>query len=357
VTERIDSRERQLVRRRLRSWYSRRRRDLAWRRTKDPYAVLVSEVMLQQTTVRVVEPYFLRFMERYPDVRSLARSSEEDVLSIWSGLGYYRRARNLRHAARMIEDDHGGSFPTDERSVRQLPGVGRYTAGAVLSIAFDAPLPVLDGNVARVLSRLFAVPGDPRSAGTSRRLWELAAGLVPQRGAGDHNQSLMELGALVCLPANPRCDECPVESACRARREGSVGRYPGSSPRPAGVKVLLASALAVRGGRVLLEMRRGVRLLDRMWELPTATVGVAPAAGLASALAERGLRGIRIGAPVAEVRHSITHRRLTVTIFEAAAPRVPSRRESPFGWCDPNAEIALTGLARKSLRATGLLEG
>lgn len=313
--------------------------------------------MLQQTTVRVAEAYFARFMRRFPDVASLARASEADVLALWSGLGYYQRARNLRRTAQAIVRDHGGAVPRDEAAMRGLPGVGRYTAGAVLSIAYDLPLPALDGNVARVLSRVFAIGGSPREGVVARRLWRIAGQLAPRRGAGELNQALMELGALVCSPTNPRCDACPLARLCVASAAGASARIPETRRRPAPLSVRHASVLATRGRRVLLERRADGPLLGGMWELPTVALasGDRVPAALEAGLAGRGLPRVRIGEQIAEVRHSITYRRITVAVFAAEALRAPAVRTVRFRWLDPRAEIALTGVARKSLRAAGLL--
>ena len=345
------------LRRRLRRWYASHRRDLPWRRTRDPYAILVSEVMLQQTTVRTAEPYYLKFIERFPNASALASATEDEVLSLWSGLGYYGRARNLRRAAQAIVSDHAGQVPSGESQVRALPGVGRYTAGAVLSIAYGARLPVLDGNVARVLARLFAVGGDPRRAPALGRLWEVARSLVPARGAGDHNQALMELGALVCTPSTPQCRRCPVSTQCAALAAGAVSRYPENAPRAPARSVHQAAALLRRGKRVLLERRAGDRIMAGLWELPTVELkaGQDPGAALGASLTERGLRGARTGRVLATLRHTIMNRRIILTVFEAEGPSGIPR--GTYRWTDPQSPPAMTGATRKALRALGLIEG
>ncbi|MBI4566811.1 MAG: NUDIX domain-containing protein [Planctomycetes bacterium] len=215
------------VRSRLLEKWNRGHRDLPWRRRRDAYAILVAEVMLQQTRVETVVPYYERFLRAFPNLRALARAPLPRVLAAWSGLGYYRRARMLREAARTILSRHGGRFPETYEEVRALPGVGRYTAGALLSIAFGKPFPVLDGNVARVLSRLLALRGDPRR--NADRLWSVAASLVPPRAPGEFNQALMELGALLCAARAPRCPACPLRTGCAARQGGGVVARPAKS--------------------------------------------------------------------------------------------------------------------------------
>jgi A/G-specific adenine glycosylase len=209
--------EARAFRTRLLRWYGRHQRPLPWRRTRDPYAILVSEVMLQQTQVARVEDYWTRFLRRYPTVVDLAAASADAVERSWEGLGYYARARNLHAAARAVVRDHGGAFPRDPDALVKLPGIGRYTAGAVASIAFDADVGTVDTNVARVLGRAFAVRGAKKSARRTRRLWTLAHALVPRGRAGDWNQALMDLGATICTARAPRCPVCPVARACRSR--------------------------------------------------------------------------------------------------------------------------------------------
>ena len=204
-------------RRRLLAWYRRHRRDLPWRATRDPYAILVSEIMLQQTQVARVETYWTRFVDRYPTVGDLAAASADAVRESWDGLGYYARARNLHAAARAIVRDHAGAFPRDPGALRRLPGIGRYTAAAVASIAFGRDVGTVDTNVARVLARAFRVRGRAKSARRARRLWALADALVPAGRAGDWNQALMDLGATICSARAPRCGRCPVAPVCRSR--------------------------------------------------------------------------------------------------------------------------------------------
>ncbi len=212
--------ERRKIRLALLRWFARAHRDLPWRRDRDPYRIWVSEIMLQQTQVSTVIPFFERFLQTFPTLGDLAAANEQAVLRLWEGLGYYRRARNLHRAARLIVGEHAGRFPEDPAIASTLPGIGRYTLGAILSQAFDQRLPILETNSERVLCRLFGRTGDPKRGEERRWLWDMAEALLPAKRAGEFNQALMELGALVCSPAAPRCSECPLRAVCRARRLG-----------------------------------------------------------------------------------------------------------------------------------------
>ncbi|MBI3014235.1 MAG: A/G-specific adenine glycosylase, partial [Candidatus Tectomicrobia bacterium] len=215
----------------LLKWFSCSHRDLPWRRTSDPYRIWIAETMLQQTRIPTALPYYERFVARFPDVAALARAPEQEVLRLWSGLGYYSRARNLHRAAQTVVEEHQGRMPDSYEAILRLPGIGRYTAGAVLSIAFGLPYPVVDGNVSRVLTRLFRISGDPKCARVSRRLWEKARELLSEKRPGDFNQALMEIGSLICTPTKPRCNSCPLEPWCEARRHGEQEDYPQTAPR------------------------------------------------------------------------------------------------------------------------------
>src|SRR5271155_4667718 len=249
------------IRESLLAWYQRHKRDLPWRRTKDPYRIWISEIMLQQTRVAAVIPYYERFLARFPDVRVLALAPEEEVLRLWSGLGYYSRARNLQAAAKQIMAQHGGEFPRDEESVLALPGIGRYTAAAILSIAFGEKHAVLDGNVARVLARLGAIRGDLRESKRWQSLQNAAGELLDPKSSGDWNQAMMELGAMVCTPRAPQCLLCPVAKFCRARQLGLTETIPEKRKKRATVEITLAAAvlLAPRGRTLLLPPPHGSR--------------------------------------------------------------------------------------------------
>jgi len=332
------------------AWYDAHRRDMPWRRTREPYPVWLSEVMLQQTQVATALPYYDAFLARFPTLADLARARPAEVLAAWAGLGYYRRARHLHEAARVVMREHAGRVPADPDAFGRLPGVGRYTRGAVLSICFDRPMAVLDGNVARVLSRWFALPvaiRDPRGA---RQLWALAESLVSMRRPGDWNQAVMELGATICTPRAPACDACPVQAGCRAHALGRVAEFPRVAPRRATEIVRHVVVLIERRGRVLMTRREGA-LLAGLWEPPGVELarGAAALPALRVALAALGLRA-RLTDGRRRVRHAITHRAITAEVWsgelEGDAPRTARLR-----WVDPRRpRVPLTALARKLTR-------
>jgi len=334
------------LRRLLVRWFRAERRDLPWRTRRDPYRVWISEAMLQQTRVATVIPYYERFLARFPDVAALAAATEEQVLAHWSGLGYYRRARTLHATARQLVEQRQGDFPRTRAELLELPGIGPYTAGALASLAFDAPEPLVDGNVERVFARLFALPGAAGSAGLKKRAWELAAELVPRAGgAGEWNEALMELGALVCLPREPRCEACPWSGVCAARALGRAGEFPAPKARKAGVEVELEAFLVERGGRILLRRRPGEGRMARLWELPTRELGSQ------CLFPERLPPGFRAGAELGRLRHTITHHRIRLALRRgriASAPRGPDWRWVALG---ETSALALTGMARKALHA------
>ncbi|MBI2824614.1 MAG: A/G-specific adenine glycosylase [Planctomycetia bacterium] len=316
-----DARWRAALRRRLLAWYRRAARNLPWRRTRDPYLIWVSEIMLQQTVVAAAVPYFERFAARFPTIRALADADEEEVLRLWEGLGYYRRARQLHKAARVVRDEHGGQFPRDIAAVRRLPGVGRYTAGAVLSIAFDAPHPILEANTMRLLARLTAYRGDPRSAAGQQFLWSVAELLLPRHGAGTFNQALMELGSQLCTPRNPQCEACPVATLCAARRLGLADVISAAPRRPAIAEVREAAVIVWRGGRVLLARREAGERWAGLWDFPRFPIAEGLNGSLAAELARQVARetGIRIRnlRPFVTLRHSVTRFRITLECHEA----------------------------------------
>ncbi len=245
-------------------WFRRNARDLPWRRTDDPYAILVSEMMCQQTQVATVVPYYKRWMERFPDAAALARASERDVMSLWQGLGYYSRARNLHRAAMAV--DRAGEFPRELEAIRALPGVGRYTAGAVAAFAYDAPAALVDGNIARVLARVFGVREEISGPGL-RKVWAIAESLQAKRGGRAFNGGLMELGAMVCTARSPKCEFCPVATFCVAREGSLQESIPVKKARRKLVRVEERCALIVRDGEILLEKQMGVRW-GGLWKLP-----------------------------------------------------------------------------------------
>ena len=323
--------------------YDRHRRDLPWRQESDPYRILVSEVMLQQTRVETVEAYYLAWLRRFPDAEALAEASEAEVLKAWEGLGYYRRARNLHRAARVVRERHGGRVPSTVEELRELPGVGEYTAGAVASIAFQHPEPAVDGNVRRVLARWHDV-AEP----SPRWLRERAAELVHPARPGDWNQALMELGATVCTPRAPRCSSCPVSWACASRSAGTVEERPVSvRRRPPRSATFALAVLRSAAGEVLLERRPSGGLLGGMWALPEAEVqGERESWAAAAEIAE----GLELGAPMEEwralphVRHRFTHIDATYVpwLLEVGEPDVlPSGARRRWADADGRRRLAI----------------
>ncbi len=317
----------QSLRRSLVAWFAQSARDLPWRRTRDPYAILVSEIMLQQTQVATVIPFYERWLARFPDFASLAAAEESDVLSVWQGLGYYSRARNLHRAAKTVVEKHDGKMPRDPALIRALPGIGRYTAGAVASFAFDLPEPLVDANVARVLARLLNLHTPIDSTAGQSALWEAAIALVPEKGARIFNGALMELGALLCTPRAPQCLLCPIRSHCAGFANGAAEELPRKKPRRKQVALAEPCAWTVSRGRVLLEQQIGQRWRG-LWKLPSL-----PAAPDAE--------------PLLTLDYPFTHHRVTLSVFPQPAP-------SPLGenhaW-HPLASLADVPLAAPHRRA------
>ncbi len=308
-----------VLQRALLSWYAANRRDLPWRCVTDPYPVWISEVMLQQTQVQTVIPYYLRFLKRFPNIRSLANAEINDLLRLWAGLGYYSRARNLQRAAKVIVERFAGKFPQDYTHVLSLPGVGRYTAAAILSIAFAQHYAVVDGNVARVLARLFAIRGDPKNSPVLRHLWEVAQRLLPKRQPGDFNQAIMELGATVCSPRNPQCGACPWEQRCIAFALGVQEQLPEKGEGAQSKKIRRAAVVIRHRGRYFLTQRTGEKLLEDFWEFPAVEFhqSVNPNERLAEFVAEQYGLKIKDLEWLVTVKHSITSQRIVMEVFEA----------------------------------------
>jgi A/G-specific adenine glycosylase len=321
----MNSRRLDQLRRALLRWYDHDRRDLPWRKTRDPYRVWVSEIMLQQTRVAAVLPRYEKFLRRFPSVEKLASARLTSVLAEWSGLGYYRRARNLHAAAKVIAREHTGSFPKHSDQWRKLPGIGRYTAAAIASIAFDEPIAVLDGNVERVLRRLL------RATHSKPQSWDAAQELLDRERPGDFNQAVMELGATICLPGEPRCGECPIRVFCRTRARGEM-----RNRKPRQIKASVSFALATKGDAVLL-VQRGAdeRLMSGMWELPTLNQSICSEEVLF------------------RVRHSIT---VTDYIVNVVAQSEAFAENGE--WIDRRKahKLPLTGLTKKILRKANLIE-
>jgi A/G-specific adenine glycosylase len=339
-------------------WFAAHARDLPWRRTRDPYAIWVSEVMLQQTQVKTVIPYWERWMQALPTLQAAAGASSDQIHKLWEGLGYYTRVRNLQKAAQVILDRHNGRFPEAFDDVLALPGIGRYTAGAICSIAFNQPVPILDGNVIRVLTRLFAIEENPKDKATNARLWHLAEALVKQAAASPPraqspepeasflNQSLMELGALICTPRQPRCLLCPVQSCCKAARQQCPEAFPNLSERlPATARHFMAFVVASRG-EVFVRRRPAGVVNAHLWEFPNMEVL------LRSQVPEDLFHNLFYAAPktlqpLCVVKHSITRYRITLTAHLATLTRRPPKL--PGKWVKPDrlSKLAFTAAHKK----------
>ena len=348
------------LRRDLLAWFRREKRELPWRGTGDPYRIWVSEVMLQQTTVAAVRKRYDDFLRRFPDVDSLARASEEDVLAAWSGLGYYARARNLRLAARALVQEHGGSIPREPARLRCLPGFGPYMAAAVASLAYGARVPAAEANVERVLSRLFALSGVAGSVALRARVLAVAEQLLPTHRPGDLTAALMDLGQTVCTPRRPICPVCPVAAVCAARRRDAVERFPARRKNAPPVHVSLAAAVAERSGRFLLVRRRS-SWLDGLWEFPSAEgASTEEAHGrLVHRVAALGLE-LAASPAIGRARHTVVNRRIEISIFRArrAGRPVVVADRGAGRWFRPEvlAAAAVPTLTRK-IAAAGLRSG
>ncbi len=346
----------------LLTWYEANKRTLPWRGAGDPYSVWVSEIMLQQTRVATVIDYFERWMVRFPSVESLANATVDDVLEAWAGLGYYRRARALHNGARMVVDNFAGAIPKTIRDLRTLPGVGAYTAGAIASIAFDQPEPLVDGNVARVLSRLWALSADAKSGPGTRALWVLADSILARERPAAFNQALMELGALVCTPQNPRCAECPLMSYCDGFMSGNPTAYPPAAVRVPQKAIGARTAIVFTGDslenrRYLIVQRPHDGLLAGLWEFPTliqTTKSVPTSAELSVHM--RNELGATLAADTTaqtfgKIVHHFTHIKMTI---EAESRRVENEdcartlsESARFVDAATLAEVAMSAAMRK----------
>jgi A/G-specific adenine glycosylase len=337
-------------------WFDQHARDLPWRRTRDPYAVWISEIMLQQTQVKTVIPYYERWMQALPTVADFATARPERALKLWEGLGYYRRARLAQAAARLIVGQHAGRFPDKFDEVLALPGIGRYTAGAICSIAFNQPTPILDGNVIRVLSRLLAIAGDPRSKVVQTKLWRAAEKLVSASGEPSRlNQGMMELGALICLPRQPRCPICPLRRDCIAFRLKRVEEFPTASRRTELTQRRFLALVVSDGDHLLVRRRPAGSVNAGLWEFPNIEVGV-------------NVKNFRplvapfelvTREPFFRVRHSITRYRILLEAYRAELPADPAAAAAVgAAWKTPAQikKLPFTSAHRKVLRQANASE-
>jgi A/G-specific adenine glycosylase len=305
------------IRKKLMNWYRDHHRDLPWRRTSDPYRIWVSEVMLQQTQVTTVLPYYQDFLNRFPRIDVLAGSDLQDVLKAWEGLGYYARARNLHQAAAIIISEHNGKLPQAWDDFRALPGVGDYIAAAVLSIAFDKPYAVVDGNVKRVLSRLFVMPAPVNRPSSQKVYQQTASGLLDTRQSGTFNQAIMELGAIVCKPRNPICTNCPVKSGCQAFQTDRLAEFPRKIKRRATPEYRIAVGVVLKSGRVLITRRHPEGLLGGLWEFPGGKImhRETAAAACVREIKEEVNLEVRVDSHLCQVKHAYTHFKIRMEVF------------------------------------------
>lgn len=337
------------IRNALLTWWDTGRRDLPWRRTNDPYAIWISEVMLQQTRIDTVIPYYHRFLKKLPTVEKLARAKIDTVLKLWEGLGYYSRARNLHKAAKIIVQKYAGKFPQDVKDLTDLPGIGRYTAGAIASIAFGRPVPLVDGNVIRVLSRIYCIREDPSQTAVKKQIWLLAEKLVCIRRPGDLNQSLMELGAIVCKPANPDCAACPLRGHCLARKQNlqqDLPRLPRAKKIP---QYTIAVGVVLKGDKVLIDKRKSDGMLGGLWEFPGGKKqkGETLKQSVVREVREEVGIDVRVGRRLAIVRHAYSHFKIVLHAYvcehQAGTP-------APLG-CEAVKWVPLKQLSRYAFPA------
>ncbi len=322
-----------LIAEHLLDWYAAHARALPWRGHADPYAVWVSEIMLQQTRVEAVIPYFNRWMERFPTLADLAAAPQQAVLAAWEGLGYYSRARNLHRAAQVVLREHGGQLPGDAAALQRLPGIGRYTAGAIASMAFGQDAPALDGNIRRVLARLFNLTLPARSPQGEAQLWAWAAEHLPPGSAGDFNQALMDLGSMLCTPRTPACADCPLQALCQAHALGVQEQRPVLAPKKATPHYTVTAAVIEREGLLLLAQRRQEDLLGGLWEFPGGKVkeGEDLPACLRREIREELGAEVSVGQALGVYRHAYTHFRITLHAFRC---RLVSGEPTPLQAAD-----------------------
>jgi len=349
------------VTKKILSWYESHKRDLPWRDSANPYQVWVSEIMLQQTQVETAIPYYHRFLSRFPTVQSLAAASQDDVLKAWENMGYYSRARNLHVAAGHVVERFGGKIPQGWEELMSLPGIGKYTAGAILSMAFGLPVPAVDANVRRVISRLFAVEDPIDQSETAQRIWELAETLVPSKGAGRFNQALMDLGATICRARDPKCSVCPAHTHCQAHLRGVQQTLPVTRKRaPVPYHHVTAGIIRDQKGRVLIIQRPRNGLLGGLWKFPGGKQKEDESLEdclQRKARQELGI-AIRVGQALASVKHAYTHFRITLHAFRcvhvAGNPRAIQCTDWKWIQTDRFGDLAFSKADRKIIQALAL---
>lgn len=348
------------IRKALVRWYLKHKRKMPWRETGDPYRIWLSEVMLQQTQVKTVIPYYHRFLERFPTIQDLARADLQDILKMWEGLGYYARARNFHRAAGVVTSSYGGNVPDDWETFLQLPGVGEYTAAAVQSLAFGHPHAVVDGNVKRVLARLFVVADPINKPKTYKLLKNIARVLLDRKQPGYFNQAIMELGALICKPANPNCDRCPVQNDCISYQRGQVDAFPKKEKRKPVPKLLMVAGVIRKKGRLLITRRKPEGLLGGLWEFPGGELqpGEDAATGCIRTIREKTGLKVDVDQHLANVDHAYTHFKIHLEVFACQVqPGSRVRLSGPvdFDWVRP-AQLDNYAFPKSNLKFRHLID-
>jgi A/G-specific adenine glycosylase len=352
--------QKQVLRKRLLDWYSTHARDLPWRRSRDPYRVWISEIMLQQTQVATVGAYFDRFVRAFPDVKSLASVEEAEVLRLWEGLGYYRRARQLHAAAKKVVAEYGGNFPDELDELQQLPGIGRYTAGAIASIAFDRRAPILEANTIRLVSRLIAFRGNPHSQAGQRPLWLVAEEILPQKRVAEFNQALMELGSLVCTPNEPKCPMCPLSMVCAAFATGLQNEIPTAKPRQVYADVREAAVIVRKNGSVLVRQCAADERWAGLWDFPRFAVEANGPLFARKEIAAKvaSQTGIECapGGLIKTMKHGVTRYRITLDCYQATfvSGRVRRAKNAAVRWL-PVGELSLLPFSTTGRKIANLI--
>ena len=347
----LESEWKQKLRRRLLNWYKKNQRTLPWRETRDPYRIWVSEIMLQQTQVETVKPYYQRFLKRFPSAISLADSDEQEVLRHWEGLGYYRRARQMHKAAKVIVEQHGGVFPSETSSVRDLPGIGRYTAGAIMSIAHDAREPILEANTIRLYSRLLAYRENTTSAEAQRILWSFAEEILPKKNVGQFNQATMELGSLVCVPKNPKCLACPLSGICPTFAEGLQEEIPQTQKPTKYEDVNEIAVVVYRNRKVLLRRCGANERWAGLWDFPRFRLDNKRRTELQIPENVKQLTGVEVSLDnkLTTIKHGVTRFRITLDCYQAQFDSGRTKRGADCKWVSISAlnEFPLSVTGRK----------
>jgi A/G-specific adenine glycosylase len=344
----LEAKTKSAIRRKLLRWFDTNQRDLPWRKSKTPYRVWISEIMLQQTQVATVIDYYRRFLKRFPNVKKLAAANESEVLKLWEGLGYYRRARQLHAAAQVIVDQHQGKFPTDFEQVLALPGVGRYTAGAILSISQDQKLPILEGNTIRLFARLMLMDDDTTSTVNQKSLWAYSESLLPRKRAGDFNQALMELGSEICKPRNPLCSDCPIKMHCPTRAENRQREIPKPKKPPKYEDIQEAVLLVQRNERILIRLCLPDERWAGLWDFPRfGMTSLNSKKQLADELKKATGLSTRLTDQDITIKHAVTRFRITLNCYSADKIQGRLKSGTTFEW------VELTKLAELPLSITG----